>query len=1041
MSGAPTFLLENTRSTDIVNHGGRPPDIPFVPVGDPTRERDTSPSALDGLRTAKKGRLSGSEQEDSNTHVMEADDELVHTVVNSDNLGEDLRSVESTDLRKMTLPDSYASKVAGSGNKAGANQGPFKDEVEIREEDIIMECDGKIPSIQFSSRVHDQIDNNLKNAIVVRLLGRTIGYKALVNRVNALWKPVGLLQVIDLDNNYFLVRFSAPTDYTKVLTEGPWTIYGSYLTIQPWSRNFLTSEKHPTQVVVWVRLPGLPYRYYTKAVFRHIANLVGKVVRIDYNTDAGERGRFARLAILVDLHKPLLSCIRVDGRIQKLEYEGLHHICYECGVYGHSKESCDTHRTKDKTVTSHMNVDSICAPESENISESNLFGPWMLVADKRRRGVGSRNVPSATPNVASGSRFAGLEVEESGGSEYNKNTVKEAVVGSIRNKQVIEPSVGTGKTFVTNAAYKASYPDKKLRNLKSVSQNVVVPESDKEPLQVVEHNVGFMRGEHRAVIINEHGRTGGSKGFRGDQRRRPVVGSGKIDVSRRHIQMRCGVGARVSGNLSAAEFTHQLTTELDTVGARGLPSSSHNPRLSGELSPMLHSSDEEEFYRSDSPEVLPEGAVFADDHTVFRCYFKEFVREHKPGIVALFEPRISGYGADQVVKRLGFPNSFRVECHGFSGGIWLMWDDSVDIVILKISNQFIHFKVTVATGNVSFLMTAVYASPCSSKCKSLWPQLAALNPGNNVPWLIGGDFNVILSGDERTGGANVHSGGSRLFSDFLFTQGMNDMGFRGPPFTWSRGSLSQRLDRCVVNSLWSASFVTSYVVHLDRLGSDHRPLLGSLGDVGLTACNRPFCFIEAWQTHPQFKEFLCHTWSPKASWSDNVAKFHSDLEIWNKEVFGHLGNRKRRLRARLRGIDRALMTRHSDYLRELAVVLRSELEVVMTQEESFWRQKACSRWVLQGDRNTKFFHTSVMTRRRVNRISALQKDDGSWCTEDAELKEIALKFYGKIIMGFILSNFIWMSFKEGIGMYASNMRGGPEIWWRMHLQRVLLLTT
>ncbi|KAL4302897.1 hypothetical protein GQ457_10G006760 [Hibiscus cannabinus] len=396
-------------------------------------------------------------------------------------------------------------------------------------------------------------------------------------------------------------------------------------------------------------------------------------------------------------------------------------------------------------------------------------------------------------------------------------------------------------------------------------------------MQVVEHNVGFMRGEHMAMIINEHGRTGGSKGFRGDERHRTVVGSGKIDVSRRHIQVRRGVGARVSGNLSAAEFTHELTMKLDTVGARGLLSSSRNPGLSGELSPMLHSSDEEEFYRSDSLEGVAS--------TVFRCYFKEFVREHKPGIVALFEPQISGYGADQVVKRL--VHSFQSYC---------------------------------CCGNVSFLMTAVYASPCSSKCKFLWPQLAALNPDNNVSWLIGGDINVILSGDERTGGANVHSCGSRLFSNFLFTQGMNDMGFRGPPFTWSR----------------------------------------------------------------------------EASWSDNVAKFHSEVEIWNKEVFGHLGNRKRRLRARLRGIDRALMTKHSDYLSELAVVLRLELEVVMTQEESFWRQKACSRWVLQGDRNTKFFHTSVMTRRQVNRISALQKDDGSWCTEDAELKELALKLYGEL---------------------------------------------
>ncbi|KAK9047107.1 hypothetical protein V6N11_052964 [Hibiscus sabdariffa] len=37
-----------------------------------------------------------------------------------------------------------------------------------------------------------------------------------------------------------------------------------------------------------------------------------------------------------------------------------------------------------------------------------------------------------------------------------------------------------------------------------------------------------------------------------------------------------------------------------------------------------------------------------------------------------------------------------------------------------------------------------------------------------------------------------------------------------------------------------------------------------------------------------------------------------------------------------------------------------------------------------------------MTRRRVNRSSALQDDDGSWCTKDADLKKLALKFYGEL---------------------------------------------
>ncbi|XP_039014632.1 uncharacterized protein LOC120144689 [Hibiscus syriacus] len=180
----------------------------------------------------------------------------------------------------------------------------------------------------------------MKNVIIVRLLGRMIGYKALLNRINAVWKPVGEVHLTDLDNNYFLVKFADERDYIKVLTEGPWTIYESYLTVQPWSRNFSTVEKYSYQVIIWIRLPGLPYRYYTKALFRLIATMVGDVVKIDYNIQVGERGNFARLAVLVDLNKPLIPCIGIDGVKRKIEYEELHQICFHCGVYGHVKEQC-----------------------------------------------------------------------------------------------------------------------------------------------------------------------------------------------------------------------------------------------------------------------------------------------------------------------------------------------------------------------------------------------------------------------------------------------------------------------------------------------------------------------------------------------------------------------------------------------------------------------------------------------------------------------------------------------------------------------------
>ncbi|KAE8729402.1 hypothetical protein F3Y22_tig00003715pilonHSYRG00059 [Hibiscus syriacus] len=134
-------------------------------------------------------------------------------------------------------------------------------------------------------------------------------------RIQALWKLVGEIQLIDLDNAYFIVKFTDERDYTKILTEGPWTIYGRYLTVQLWSKSFSTFEKYPSHAIVWVRLPGLPYRYYYKALFRRLVNHVGRVVKVDYNTQAGERGKFARLVTLVDLNKPLLSCIGSRFRV------------------------------------------------------------------------------------------------------------------------------------------------------------------------------------------------------------------------------------------------------------------------------------------------------------------------------------------------------------------------------------------------------------------------------------------------------------------------------------------------------------------------------------------------------------------------------------------------------------------------------------------------------------------------------------------------------------------------------------------------------
>ncbi|CAN1149277.1 hypothetical protein LINPERHAP2_LOCUS16931 [Linum perenne] len=132
------------------------------------------------------------------------------------------------------------------------------------------------------------------------------------------------MHMIDVDMDCFLVRFGADKDYLKALTGGPWMILDHYL------------------MVVWVRFPHMPIQLYHKEVLISLDNLVGKTIKIDYNTQSAERGKFARIAVEIDLSEALVPGIDLDGAWQRIEYENLPNLCFECGKVGHLLDSCPT---------------------------------------------------------------------------------------------------------------------------------------------------------------------------------------------------------------------------------------------------------------------------------------------------------------------------------------------------------------------------------------------------------------------------------------------------------------------------------------------------------------------------------------------------------------------------------------------------------------------------------------------------------------------------------------------------------------------------
>lgn len=81
-------------------------------------------------------------------------------------------------------------------------------------------------------------------------------------------------------------------------------------------------------------------------------------------------------------------------------------------------------------------------------------------------------------------------------------------------------------------------------------------------------------------------------------------------------------------------------------------------------------------------------------------------------------------------------------------------------------------------------LTGFYGSPVDKLCPSTWTLLKHLRGSDNVPWLIGGDFNEILHHHEKFGG-KPKSDWALLDSRLVVDEcGLIDMGFSGDCFTW-----------------------------------------------------------------------------------------------------------------------------------------------------------------------------------------------------------------------------------------------------------------
>ena len=153
-----------------------------------------------------------------------------------------------------------------------------------------------------------------------------------------------------------------------------------------------------------------------------------------------------------------------------------------------------------------------------------------------------------------------------------------------------------------------------------------------------------------------------------------------------------------------------------------------------------------------------------------------------------------------------------------------------------------------------------------------------------------------------------------------------------------------------------------------------------------------------WFLHHDFPRVVQQAWSEDRDLQEATLEFVVRVRKWNCEVFGNLFARKRRILARLHGVQKALANNPNDFLLELEQQLISKYSLILMQEEEYWALKSRLSTATFEDRNITFFHVSTLVRRHRNKIRCIKDVEGNWLTDEVEIKDYIRNGFKKLFM-------------------------------------------
>ncbi|GKV15204.1 hypothetical protein SLEP1_g26006 [Rubroshorea leprosula] len=343
---------------------------------------------------------------------------------------------------------------------------------------------------------------------------------------------------------------------------------------------------------------------------------------------------------------------------------------------------------------------------------------------------------------------------------------------------------------------------------------------------------------------------------------------------------------------------------------------------------------------------------------------------------------------------------------GASGGLLCIWDRRYFVKREEFSGDgFVGISGEWSANKQLYFLINVYGPKERQKKANLWEELRRMVTDKEGCWLIAGDFNAVRGPEERRERTG-ETPDMKDFDEFITTTDLVDVKLLNRRYTWYKpdGSARSRLDRFLLNTEMS-NMEGEWIQHgLPRNISDHCAIVlkSRTTDWG----PRPFRVIDAWQQHPDFKKLVEDKWRETEVEGFAGYKCQQKLKLlkgvlkgWNKEVFGNMDAQYEQAVKKIEQVD---MQNEVADLEVAEIVKRqegfSEMWDVLRKKELIWKQKSRSKWVREGDANTRFFHRVAKGRRAQNNIAGL-RCEGEWLEDPDLVKNEVCRYFRSLFQG------------------------------------------